>query len=463
MPEIHVSSLDPRVQKQVENAQIALQRGNLDYVVEVCAQVLKTAPGCLPVRRLQRAAQLRRFQSKNKLLSKAFGSVTTAGIFFGGKKDPGKSLENAEKMLATDPTSIPALKLLAEAAASLELKETAAFAWEAIRDLQPGDRDTLLTLGESYIAAGKPREALATADNILKLRPQDGDALALMRKASVAQTMDKGNWEAQGSFRDKLRDEQQAVSLEQAAKVVTSEEMTQRLVSEALDRVCREPSNLNHYRTLVDGYRKLGQLDDAIAWVRKARQQPAGAADGALERLETDLQTAALEQRVKDLAAALATHPDDATLKTQHADAVHALNAFRIKEARAYVERYPNDYAARFTLANLYFENGDFQSAIANYQQAQKNPKVRIAALVGMGKSLKARRMFDLAVAQFQAAKGELTAMDELKKEIVYELASCFEAMGKGDDAIAEYKIIYAEDIGFRDVADKINHYYAAR
>ena len=77
----------------------------------------------------------------------------------------------------------------------------------------------------------------------------DADAQNLMRKASIAQTVTKGNWDGQGTFRDKLKDEAQAVSLEQAAKVVTSGDMTQRLLEEGLALVVKEPGNLNHYRT----------------------------------------------------------------------------------------------------------------------------------------------------------------------------------------------------------------------
>ncbi|HEY9249967.1 MAG TPA: tetratricopeptide repeat protein, partial [Rariglobus sp.] len=133
----------------------------------------------------------------------------------------------------------------------------------------------------------------------------------------------------------------------------------------------------------------------------------------------------------------------------------------QLVEAKSYVERYPNDYAARYILANLYLEAGDSQNAIANFQQAQKNPKVRIQALAGMGKALKSRKMFDLAVAQFETAKGELPIMDDLKKDVIYQLAECYEGMGKKTEAITEYKIIYSEDIGFRDVADKINAFYS--
>ena len=463
MPEVTILSLDPRVQKQIENSQIALQRGNLEYVLDVTAQVLKIAPSCVAVRRLQRVAQLRHLGGKTKIFAKAFGSVTNAGFLFGGgKKDPAKILENAEKMLASDPTSIPALKLLAEAAQAFDWPETFVFAWESIHELNPSDREALLQFGEACYAAKRPKDALRLADELLKLKPQDGDALALMRKSAIAQTTEKGNWEETGSFREKLKDEAQSTLLEQSAKIMTSDETTQKLIDEALVRLQAQPDNLNHYRSVVDGYKKLNKLEAALEYIGKARALPAGAADTTLAKQESDLRNAILSSRLKGLQAQLALAPGDAALAESFAKAKRDYAETQLAEAKDFVERYPNDYGARFTLANLYFEAGDFQNAIANYQQAQKNPKVRIQAITGMGKALKARKMFDLAVAQFQTAKVELPLMDDLKKDVIYELASCFENMGKKTEAIAEYKILYSEDIGFRDVADKINAFYSS-
>jgi tetratricopeptide (TPR) repeat protein len=465
MQEVPLTSLDVRLQKQVETAQVALQRANFDYVIEVTAQVLKHAPGCVPVRRLQHAALMKRLESKNKLLSKAFGSVTMAGFLFStGKKDPARAFETAEKMHIADPTNAGALKSLAENATALGMLETAAFAWEAIRELQPKDHDTLVHLAEAYIAAKMHREAVRVADDLLKLRPQDGDALALMRKASVAQTMDKGKWESSNSsFRSKLKDESMATSLEQANKVVTSSEMTEKLIAEAKERLALQPQNLNHYRSIIEGYRRLDDPASALEYVKRARQLPTAANDGTLEKLQGELAIAILEGKAKSAAASVAASPDD-TAAQQALDAAKAeLQRVKLEEARNYVERYPNDYAARFTLANLLLDAGDHQGAIGNFQQAQKSPKVRIAALAGMGRALKARKMYDLAIQQFQTAKGELSVMDELKKDIIYQLAECFEGMGRQEDAINEFKLIYSEDISFRDVADKINAFYTSR
>jgi predicted Zn-dependent protease len=187
MTETTVSSLDPKLQQLVTNAQTALQRGNFDYVIETSSQILKAAPGCLAVRRLQRAAQIRQYQAKNKSITKSFGSVTQAGFLFSGaKKDPPKTMENAEKMLLADPTNVPALKLLSEAAAGLGLLETAAWAWECVHDVMPTDREALIKMGDGYLAANKPKDALRAADLMMKVRPQDPDALELMRRATAA-------------------------------------------------------------------------------------------------------------------------------------------------------------------------------------------------------------------------------------------------------------------------------------
>jgi cytochrome c-type biogenesis protein CcmH/NrfG len=300
---------------------------------------LNLAPGCVPVRRLQRAALVKRAETKNKLLSKAMGSVTMAGFMFASKKDPLKALESADKMLHADPSNIGALKSLGEASKSLGMMETAAFAWEAIRELQPKDHDTLVSLANAYIDARMHKEAVRVAEDLLKLRPSDGDALALMRKASVAQTMDKGKWESQSSFRTKLKDENLAVSLEQAAKVVTSAEMSERLIEEAKDRLAQQPDNINHYRTIIEGYRRIDDSASALEYVKKARLLPAAAGDAAFEKLQGDLTIAVLEKQAKALAQQSAAAPDDAALKQAAATAAEELAKAKLDDARLYVER----------------------------------------------------------------------------------------------------------------------------
>ena len=68
-----------------------------------------------------------------------------------------------------------------------------------------------------------------------------------------------------------------------------------------------------------------------------------------------------------------------------------------------------------------------------------------------------------LAIEQFNILKNDITVMDDRKKEAVYELGCCLETMGKPEEAIEEFKSVYSADTSFRDIADKINAFYASK
>ena len=73
------------------------------------------------------------------------------------------------------------------------------------------------------------------------------------------------------------------------------------------------------------------------------------------------------------------------------------------------------------------------------------------------------RKMFDLAARTLQNAIKEKPAFDEEKKDLIYNLGCVFEAMGKKEDAIEQFKIIYGSDIGYKDVSAKVDAFYSGQ
>lgn len=460
MPDVPLSALDSRQQKLVENARIALANGNFDYAVEACGHVLRAVPGCVEARRLQRPAQLGQFETKNRLLAKVVsGLSSTPFIFSSVTKDPAKAMGSAEKILATDPTSASALKLLAEAAMALDMPETAAFAREAAHEQEPDDHGNLLQLGEAWLAAGKPQQALRTADTLLKLKPLDSDAQNLMRKAAIAKTTRESGWDGRIVHGKPEPGGQTGASAQMAKPAVPADEMRRELV-EAVALVAREPEHLDHYRVIVDRCRKLGEPAEALAWLRKARKLPAGAVDMALEKQESELSVTLLELQVKAAQSALLASPGDPEVQARVTAAKRELASFRLFEVRGNVERRPNDLAARQALGVLYLERGQLDEAVTQFQEAQKDPAVRPAALLGLARAFKAKKLYDQAVAQFVMVKAEPGPLDDQKKEVIYQLGECYEQLGRREQAIAEFKLIYADDVVYRDVAARINAYY---
>jgi tetratricopeptide (TPR) repeat protein len=109
----------------------------------------------------------------------------------------------------------------------------------------------------------------------------------------------------------------------------------------------------------------------------------------------------------------------------------------------------------------MLFDNDYVNEAIQQFQMAQRNPKNRIRALYYLGLCFKAKKQYDLATDQLNTASAELLIMDKTKKDVLYELGQVSELMGNTEKAVEFYKEIYQADISFRDVAQKIEAFYA--
>ena len=73
------------------------------------------------------------------------------------------------------------------------------------------------------------------------------------------------------------------------------------------------------------------------------------------------------------------------------------------------------------------------------------------------------RKMYDLAARAFQNAIKEKPVFDDEKKELIYHLGCVLESMGKKEEAFEQFKLIYEADIAYRDVAAKVDAYYAGQ
>lgn len=208
MPEVPVSALGFALQKQVESARVALDKGRVEQAIELCGLILNEQPACLAVRKMERAAQLKLAVMKRSTVSKMVRAVSTAPFLLGGslklKDEPRAAFASAERLLRRDPHNTAALNLLGQAAMALDWPETGVFAYEAVSDLEPDRPDLLVALSGAYLASGRAKDAVHAAEEALRLQPANADALALQRTASVAVTMKQGKWEQGGDFRGKL-------------------------------------------------------------------------------------------------------------------------------------------------------------------------------------------------------------------------------------------------------------------
>lgn len=209
MTETPVASLEPRLQKLVESARNAFERGEIARTINICGEILAGAPACAPVRKLQRTAQWARkrgtgaqiFCTLFKIVVLPVSAIAALTL----SRQPLRTLRTAEWLLAFDPRSVRAWRLLGDAALVLDWAETAVIAFDAIREISPQDQRCLVALGRAHLAAGRETEAVRLANDALRREPLDGSARELLKEASVAQGVREGRWETQGDFRSKVR------------------------------------------------------------------------------------------------------------------------------------------------------------------------------------------------------------------------------------------------------------------
>ncbi len=464
--------LDPRLEKQVENARKSLNK-NPAYAVDILMNIVGRNPGCLEARKILRQAQHRaNKKTRGSALTVFFTNLLVNKFFtkfdFGSNRKAVESsavegLGSAEKKLKVNPDDIAAHKRLGMNAEALDLWGTAAFAYEEIRRIEPGNIHNIKALMKAYIEIGKNEEAIGIGEFAYKANPADSEIESLVKKASVAQTIEKGKWQEEKSFREKLKDEEEALRLEQSGRAKTGESVTRALIENTLEAVGKEPDNLNHYRNLAANYRKLGEFENALEWVNRARKTEAGMADVNFERLSMMIHREKMTVAQVEQEAILDQDPENSVARATLEKLKAEEHVYRRKAAADLVQRYPNEFSYRYELGELLFQDGEVDAAIKELQLALRAPKIRVQALVLLGKAYKDKKFYDLAAEQFETAKSEIGGINDDKKEVLYELGTCFELQGDMDKAMDQYKALYGADIGYRDVAQKVDDFYSRK
>jgi len=351
--------------------------------------------------------------------------------------------------------------LIVQAAQALELPRTGTMSLEILVKNSPKDKNLAIEFATALSASGgDTKRGEQILMELLRHSPNDGELNQALKNLSARTTMDEGGYAAleggQGSYRDILKDKKEAVSLEQEKRVVKTEDTAERLIGEYESRLQTEPNNLKLVRSLAELYTQKNQFDKAMALYDRVKNSEMGN-DPSLERAMAKTIVRRYDFQLEQLDPAA---PDYAEQKEKIA--AEKLN-YQITECQQRVEKYPTDLAIRFEMGELYFQAGKIAEAIQEFQKAQGNPHKRLLAMGYLAQCYAKRKMYDLAARTLQNAIKEKVIFDDEKKDLVYNLGCVLENMGKKEEAIEQLKLIYEIDIGYKDVAAKVDAYYAAQ
>jgi tetratricopeptide (TPR) repeat protein len=463
MAEKSASEISRDVRQIFQKGNDALTRENYDYAVDLLMQVLEKEPGFYDGRKALRLAQQRKAGGGKGFFKKALSSASSAPLVAKGqialRSNPADALNIGEQILNSDPTSTGGHKLIAEAALALSMPKTAVMSFDVLFKNNPKDKNVTIQYANVLAEIGQAQLAERILMESSRLNANDPELHQALKDLSARKTLHEGGYEGlasgQGSYRDILRNEQEAKSLEQANRVQKTEDQAERLIREYEIEVKAQPNNVRRLRDLAELYRQKKDFTKSLEYYERIKATEAGASDASIDAAIAQTKSRQFDYQIEQLDA---TAPD----YTERVAQINAdKQAYRIAECQKRVDRNPTDLAIRYEMGGLYFNAGKITEAMAEFQKAKNNPNKKGPSMNYLAQCFAKRKMFPLAVSTFQEAIKEKQIFDDEKKELVYNLGTVFEAMEKTKEAIEQFEQIYAIDIGYKDVAAKVDKFYS--
>jgi len=445
----------------------AFEKKNYDYAIEMLLEVIQAEPRCIDARQhLHRAERLRAESHPLSLISIGLVKLSSVipyilALIYEAKKEYEKAIAFYEDLLKHDLANPFYLRKIHQLAFKNQWIDVAVESYESLFELEPENAAIACTLGELYRDMQDIERASSYFQKSLALDPLNQKVSKSLKDLEALHTIKRGGWDKSDTYRTKMKDVGTAEKLEQESKYTAQEALTEDTLTRLKAAIAKNPSVLQPHLQLIDHYLEhdaLAAAEETLAAAEKLFPE-----NGELIHRRAQHLKKTYYKKLTDLDQQCAREPNNTALVRERDTARIAYAQQEIAVLAQRVALYPNDLAAKFDLGEAYALAAQHDKAIAEFQQAVKDPALATRALNKLGRTFHAKGMYDLAVLQFKKALEKVSGMNELSKEILYNLGTTLEAMGKGAEAIDTYKKIYEVDIAYRDIAKKIETFYRTK
>ncbi len=431
-------------------------KGNYGYAIELYREVLRIDPEYEEARRLLRGIERRRYEENYGFLYLAMAwlrGLWPLAKAYAQFNKPRKRLESCEDFLELIPNYKHVLLMAGKAARRCGLDEASTVLFHDVLAQDEENETALRALGEAYQEDGETGKALKYLGRLSDLKPEDRQLQARVKNMEAEAHMQKTQMDEAESFRDMIKDEEFAEEAER--KFDTEEERRAKELEEAEKELEREPENINKIVRVADLYEEEGRIKEAIQLLDKARKRMPGNYQ-IRERLG-DVRLEMYDRTLKKVDRKLEENPDDEELRKKRDKFESKRKQLAIQEYEWRIKQHPTDNDLRLKLGYAYYDAGKINDALGAFQKAARDSRLRVEAAGMMGRCFLDKEQYDLAVEQLERAIDEHGVMDEKGMKLRYELALALEKSGDEEEALRIYKKIYSNDIGFRDVAEKVD------
>ena len=433
------------------------ETGNFDYAIDMYLQGLSYAPdalmeGHLPLGEL---ALQRREKSGKKP-----GVVDKVRHLRG--KTPREQMLNAEYLFTKNPGHLQYAEAMLRAAVAGGYKKTAGWIanliFQTVNASENPSVQTYILLKDAYCALGEFDKAIAACQHAAKLKPDDKTLSDEFKNLSAELTMARGKYDGEGDFRKSIVDREGQERLHGQAGVVKTEDYRAGAVEEARKKIAQ---NSNLQANIFELAGALSDLEndkdenDAIALL-ESKYQATG--DFSYQQRAGLLKTKQLRRKIKQAKDALESNRSNAQAGAEVEQLSAQLDAVELEHYRLCVQNYPTDLSAKYDYALRLVKNKQYNEAIPLFQEAQRDPRRKIAAMNHVGCCFFIKGWLDDAIDVFtQAINSYEMKEDATGKELRYNLARVYEEQGDMGKALDIYRKIAQADFAYKDVSQRVD------
>lgn len=435
--------------KHLEKAADAIKRRNYKLATQICSQLLGLQPDNGEARRCLRNALFKKAEAKppSKVIALVGGGLNLLSASVSRLcRKPGAAAKAYERYLVLDPLNESINMKLGEALALAGYQNSALAVYRAYAEAQPRCLQAAREAGALHYAAGEVQDALEMYEQALRIDPRDQESLKARKNLAAEGALKSSGIAEAKSSRDLIKDKEAQRRLERADRIQLSEDEIEVELTDIEERLAADPDNVEVLVRAGD-LRAMGKdLQGALDLFERALQLAPQRSD--LASRAGELRIRMQEQRVADAKK----RGDDTAAEA----ASGVLAEMRLGEYRRRVAQHPTDFALRHDLGRALLEAGELDEAIKELQQAVKDPRKKAEALWLLGRAFREKGLGDLALGQLEKALDASGGVGHHAKDIIYDMGCVAEELGRPQDALSHFSRILEQDIGYRDVAQKV-------
>lgn len=435
----------------------AAEKNSFDYAIDMYLEGLRYEPDALEEGHIKlRELALTRQEKGGKK------PTMMERIKRMGGKTALEQMLNAEYLFAKDPNHLPFAEAILKAAAAGGYEKTvrwiADLVFQENNALAKPSVSTYVLLKDSYASLGQFDRAVAACQRAAKLKPENGELADEYKRLSAELTLARGHYEQEGDFRQSIKDRESQEKLHAQQGVVKTEDYRLSAVEEARGKLAQNsnlPGNIFGLAQVLSELESDEAENEAIELLEDAYERKS---DFSFKRRAGQIKIKQLNRKLRKAKAAAEANPGDSQAKARAVESSAELEKFELEHYRLCVANYPTDLQAKYEYGVRLIRSKRYDDAIPLFQEAQKDPRRKIAAMNKIGLCFFMKGWYADAVDVFNRSIEAYEIKDDnVAKELRYNLGRAYEEQNETEKALEIYRRLAQLDFAYKDVSQRVD------